>query len=60
MALDGVKCGVYNKTHLDLLEAVRTKKSRTERVVLPFGRKTDEEVNFICRVLFEEREILWV
>ena len=30
--------------------AARTKRSETERVGLLLGQKTDEEVNFICRV----------
>jgi hypothetical protein len=35
----------------------QTKRSQTERVGLLIGRKTDEKVNFICRVLSRARDV---
>jgi hypothetical protein len=35
----------------------QTKRSETERVGLLIGRKTDEKVNFICRVLSRPRDV---
>jgi hypothetical protein len=35
----------------------QTKRSETERVGLLIGRKTDEKVNFICRVLSRARDV---
>ena len=37
----------------------QTKRSETERVGLLIGRKTDEKVNFICRVLSRARDVYW-